>query len=78
MLKLDGTKFYSYLVVYVDDVLCIYENPKKVMDQIHEGFRVKDGIAPPNIYVGTDVCEMEIDPSYAKTNETCWCFRSDN
>ena len=78
MLKLDGTKYYSYLVVYVDDVLCISENPKRIMDQIHEGFRLKDGIAPPKIYLGTDVREMDIDPSHATTNEKCWSLGSEN
>ena len=25
-IKLDGSKYYSYLVIYVDDVLCMYHN----------------------------------------------------
>ena len=30
----DGTKYYSYLIIYVDDVLCIHHNPKSTMDMI--------------------------------------------
>ena len=41
--KLDGTKYYSYLIVYVDDILSIDTNPKIVIDKIGEYFKVKDG-----------------------------------
>ena len=30
--KVDGTKFYSCVLAYVDDILCLDTNPKQAMD----------------------------------------------
>ena len=38
----DGTTYYSYIVVYVDDILCICQKPKEIMDQIGEIYLMKD------------------------------------
>ena len=52
----DGTKYYSYLVVYVDDVLCIDEKPKVIIDHIASVYRVKDGsVEAPSRYLGMNV-----------------------
>ena len=40
----DGQEYYSYLVVYVDDVLCINKDPKKVLDMINRDYRLKDNL----------------------------------
>ena len=49
----DDTKYYSY---YVDDVLCIDENPKIIIDHIASAYRVKDGsIEEPSRYLGMNV-----------------------
>lgn len=39
--KLNGFKYYSYLIVYVDDILCIHHHPDKVMKQMSNTFRLK-------------------------------------
>jgi hypothetical protein len=36
--KADGTKFYSYVLAYVDDILCLDTNPKQVMDALSKVF----------------------------------------
>ena len=54
MVKANGDTYYAYLVIYVDDILCIEENPKVTMDQIESLFRLKDGVSSPNMYLGTD------------------------
>ena len=46
--KASGELYYAYLVVYVDDILCIREKPKEVMGQLTSFFRLKDN---PNIAV---------------------------
>ena len=76
MLKTDGTKYYSYLVVYVDDILCIHEKPESVMDQISEGFRLKEKACIPKLYLGTDVRQFEIEPQQSEYKETCWSLGS--
>ena len=30
----DGKEYYSYLVVYVDDILSIHENPNIILDKL--------------------------------------------
>ena len=32
--KPGGFKYYDYVLVYVDDILCISHKPRKVMEQI--------------------------------------------
>ena len=52
----DGSKYYSYLIIYVDDVLCIDEDPKTIIDHIASVYRVKDGsIEEPKRYLGMNV-----------------------
>ena len=52
----DGSKYYSYLLIYVDDVLCIDENSKEVIDHIASVYRVKDGsIEEPSRYLGMNI-----------------------
>ena len=38
----DGFKYYEYILCYVDDVLCISHNPRKLMKRIQEDFNIKD------------------------------------
>ena len=46
--KATGEEYYTYLLVYVDDLLCIDEHPKRYMDMIEQDFKIKEGsIGPP-------------------------------
>ena len=57
----DGTKYYSYLVVYVDDILSIDDNPKIALDIIDSHFKLKPGsVSFPNHYLGTDIRRWRI------------------
>lgn len=53
--KADGTQYYSYLIIYVDDVLCIHETPDVIMDKIGATFRLKNGYETPLSYLGADL-----------------------
>ncbi len=54
--KPDGTEYYEYLLVYVDDILCISHNTKPVMDKFAKIYRLKaDSVGPPERYLGADV-----------------------
>ena len=72
-MKDDGLKYYAYLVIYVDDILCIDINPKATIDSIGELFRIKKGsVSQPSMYLGTDVrkwnyqtCDGESGECYA-------------
>ena len=59
--KPDGTKYYAYLIVYVDDVLSIDFNPKEAIDKISNVFRIKEGsVQSPDMYLGMDVRKRTI------------------
>lgn len=51
--KPDGEQYYEYMLVYVDDLLCISHDPYRPMKQIAEVLRFKkDKIEPPEFYLG--------------------------
>ena len=55
-IKEDGTTYYQYICIYVDDILISSHNPKQTMDVIGEHFELKSGsVGPPSMYLGTDV-----------------------
>ena len=52
----DGTKYYQYVCIYVDDILIVSHKPAAIMSQIGEHFALKDGsVDSPKMYLGTDV-----------------------
>jgi hypothetical protein len=54
--KPDGETYYEYILVYVDDILCISYDPKIPMQQIQKILRFKnDRIAPPDFYLGARI-----------------------
>ena len=71
MCKPDGFEYYSYLVLYVDDVLCLDYDPKQTMNKIETMFRLKDGVEKPNMYLGTDTREWTVQDENGSTI-TCW------
>lgn len=73
--KPDGTKYYSYLVVYVDDILCCHHDPDVPMKMISTMFRLKDGIEDPKMYLGTNVREWSYTGEDGCDNK-CWALGS--
>lgn len=55
-----GNKYYSYLIVYVDDVLCIDKEPDKILNMINRDYRLKEPPATPNMYLGADFSQFTI------------------
>ena len=54
--KADGTKYYEYVLCYVDDILCGSEHPQKFMDYLATAYTLKKGsVKEPDIYLGADV-----------------------
>ena len=67
--KPDGTRYYAYILVYVDDILIIDINPEKYMSMLKENYTVRDSsIGPPTTYLGADVGKINYpDGTYAWT-----------
>ena len=57
----DSFKYYSYVLLYVDDCLCICHNAEQEPHKIDKFFKMKDGlIGDPDIYLGAKVKQMEL------------------
>ena len=51
-----GIEYYSYICIYVDDILIISDSCQKYMSMINETFMVKpESIKVPDTYLGADV-----------------------
>jgi len=53
--KPDGFEYYTYILVYVDDVLVISHQPDVPMKIIAKSFRLKDGFGPPTRYLAATI-----------------------
>ena len=59
--KSDGTQYYEYMLLYVDDCLAISEALKEAVLQLDKFFKIQPNyIAPPDIYVGGKVKKMRL------------------
>ena len=73
-MKPDGTKYYEYMLVYVDDILCISHNTKTIMDEMASLYRLKEGsVGPPERYLGADTKITQ-----ANSGLECWAMSSDS
>ena len=71
-IKPDGTEYYSYLLVYVDDILVISLDPSKYMSSIQSMYRLKDdSIEKPTNYLGATIREWKFDEQPEKL---CWAI----
>jgi hypothetical protein len=59
--KSDGTKYYEYVFVYVDDLLCLSVDPAgRIIPPLSDlGYRCKD-VGKPTRYLGAEIAEHEI------------------
>ena len=64
--KDDGTEYYEYMLLYVDDTLCCSEHPMEAMLELDKYFPMKKDkkgkpiIGPPSIYLGGKISEVEL------------------
>ena len=70
--KSDGTDYYEYMLLYVDDCLAISETPKEAVLQLDKFFKMQpNSIATPDIYLGGKVKKMRL-PNMVEA----WTFSS--
>jgi len=71
-IKPDGQRYYEYILVYVDDILCTSHDPKATMKEI-QGKKVKfkkNKVAPPEVYLGATLQEKKLN------DFKCWTMMS--
>jgi hypothetical protein len=65
--KNDGTPYYEYLIVYVDDILAFSLVPQETMKAISELYRLKDNsVTKPERYLGADVVQFYLPGDSSK------------
>ena len=71
--KSDGTPYYTYICLYVDDCLVIDEFPESIIRQeIGKFWTLKSSsVGPPTIYLGNKVTKVTLE-----NGVTCWAFSS--
>ena len=52
----DGTEYYTYILIYVDDILIVSDRPEFYMKQLEDNYYVKkESIGPPTLYLGAEI-----------------------
>ena len=70
--KADGFQYYEMVLYYVDDVLCISDEPMKIMKGIQRTFKLKDDkIDEPEDYLGATLENMILSDG-----SQCWYMSS--
>ena len=71
--KDDGSEFWEYVLLYVDDALCISMNAERVIRQeIGKYFFIKPkSVGPPKLYLGNKVSKLILD-----NGAEAWSFSS--
>ena len=67
----NGDPYYSYLIVYVDDILSVDHNPRESIDMIGSIFRIKENsIEKPKIYLGANIRDWSYQDESGEEHDT--------
>ena len=69
----DGTEYWEYVLLYVDDALCVSHRPKEVLEkEIGKYWIMKpNSVGPPKLYLGNKVSQVKLD-----NGVLAWSFSS--
>ena len=57
----DGCEYYEYMLLCVDNCLCIYGQPQEAFEEVNRYFPMKAfSIGPANIYLGAKVGKLQL------------------
>lgn len=55
-------KYYSYILRYIDDILCVHDDPDSISTQLDKYFPHKpDSVGEPEIYLGAKLMPMQLE-----------------
>ena len=73
--KTTGESYYECLIVYVDDIICVSDNPKHWMDTLQISYRLRD-VGLPYKFLGSNKKQWR----YTDDNgmiQSCWALGSE-
>jgi hypothetical protein len=77
-IKPDGFKYWSYILVYTDDILAINHEPKTIMDYLASRYTPKPGsVQEPEIYLGSQISKFFIEGE-ENPEKPRWAMSSEN
>jgi hypothetical protein len=75
--KPDGTKYYEYVLIYVDDALVVSHDPKSIMTNLSDTYTLKEGsVKEPDMYLGAEIKKYYLKDS-DDPQKTRWAISSD-
>ena len=58
----DGSEYYAYILLYVDDILCIHHDAESVLLKVDKYFKLKlDSIRKLDMYMGAKIRLIKLD-----------------
>ena len=58
----DSVSYYSYILIYVDDILCVDHDAMSVLSKLDRFFKVKLGsMGDPDLYLGAKLRKVQLD-----------------
>ena len=71
--KPDGTRYYGYMLLYVDDAMCINHDAISELNKLDQYLKMKPGsIGDPDIYLGAKVTQVSIDSETPNETINAW------
>ena len=60
--KADGTKYWAYVLLYIDDVMVIHHDALSILAKLDKYFKLKPGsIGDAKMYLGATLKKMTLD-----------------
>ena len=73
-LKKDGTPYYKLILIYVDDVLHLAEDPEVDMGRLNKLYRLKDGTGEPDRYLGGNIERVQTEDGSLAWSLSCYDY----
>ena len=70
--KPDGERYYSYILCFVDDLLCIHLEPDSILSPLKGFYKMKHEPSMPSMYLGSDISTFDHESG------TCFAMGSDS
>jgi hypothetical protein len=72
--KPNNFEYYEYIIAYMNDILAVSHNPEKILLNLADFYRLKNGYAAPTLYLGAQVKQWHfphdsIKPRWALSSE---------
>jgi len=72
--KQDGSQYYKLMLIYVDDVLHIAENPEEDIAKLGQEYRLKDSVRPPDRYLGGNIEKGQTEDGSVAWSMSCYDY----